>query len=177
MSNSSTKDFLVEKTVRMYLWGQQPVLNPTLLMDPECRTLRDNGYLTLWFIPNPTACTLCAKPILRHPSVRDGAFTILVSCPHGNRRRRLRGLVSQQSVAGIMPFANRYATYMGNLVVVKHPLDPSVPLPTSNADLPITDIPPVDFPFIDELVRRWCYHLYNLARKEDAAQASNQNSS
>ncbi|KAJ7680855.1 hypothetical protein DFH06DRAFT_1120445 [Mycena polygramma] len=170
MSNASTNSSAgwVEKKVRMYPWGQQPVLTPTLLMAPGCRTLRDNGQLGLWFIPNPAACTQCLKPVVRHRSVPDGAFTILVSCPHGTGEDACDHLFPNKSVAGIMPFEFRFSTCLGNLVVVKHPLDPSLPLPTSNADLPITDVEPADFPFIDELVRRWCYRLHNLAHKPDA---------
>ncbi|KAJ7655775.1 hypothetical protein DFH06DRAFT_1329210 [Mycena polygramma] len=162
------KDTYIEKIVRMYPWGQQPVLNPTLLMGPGCRTLRDNGFLLLWFSPNPADCTRCLKPILRHPSLPGFAFTILTSCQHGVGENASEELFPNKSVAGVMPFEYRAATCLGNLVVVKHPCETSPTVPVSNADLPIVDVEPADHPFIDELVRRWCYRIHNLANSATA---------
>ncbi|KAJ7606400.1 hypothetical protein DFH06DRAFT_1348109 [Mycena polygramma] len=158
----------LEKIVRMYPWGQQPVLNPTLIMPPGCRTLRDNGFLLLWFSPNPADCTRCLKPVVRHRSLPGFGFTILTSCQHGEGDNASEELFPNKAVAGIMPFQYRSATCLGNLVVVKHPMDTSLPGSASNADLPIVDVEPADFPFIDELVRRWCYHIHNRAHTERA---------
>ncbi|KAJ7659793.1 hypothetical protein DFH06DRAFT_1326815 [Mycena polygramma] len=120
-----------------------------------CRTVRNNGFLLLWFSPNPADCTRCLKPIVRHRSLPGFGFTILTSCQHGEGDNASEEVFPNKAVAGIMPFQYRPATCLGNLVVVKHPMDTSLPGDASNADLPIVDVEPEDFPFIDELVRRY----------------------
>ncbi|KAJ7911939.1 hypothetical protein B0H13DRAFT_2327794 [Mycena leptocephala] len=59
-----------------------------------------------------------------------------------------------KSVAALLPADQLQYTPLGNLVVVKHRLPSPDASPVSNADLPLDDIVPADFPYVDEMVRR-----------------------
>ncbi|KAJ7831673.1 hypothetical protein B0H13DRAFT_2371332 [Mycena leptocephala] len=107
-------------------------------------------------------CTLCLKPNLKHRQIPHATFTILTTCPHGTGDDAPHNLSPNKAVAAILPYEDRQYACLGNLVVVKHPLaDPAA----SNEDLPIVDLVRADFPFVDEMVRRWAYHLSALTQK------------
>jgi hypothetical protein len=138
----------------MYPWAQKPPLHPDLHLHPDNPTLRDNNQLSGWFVPNPAQCTLCLKPNLKHRQIPHATFTILTTCPHGTGDDAPHNLSPNKAVAAILPYEDRQYTCLGNLVVVKHPLaDPAA----SNEDLPIVDLVRADFPFVDEMVRRYVF--------------------
>jgi hypothetical protein len=99
-------------------------------------------------------CTRCLKPNVRHRAIPDATFTILVSCQHGTEDDVAENRFPNRSVAAILPYAQRQFTCLGNLVVVKHSLPAPDTPSASNADLPIVDLEPADFPFVDEMVAR-----------------------
>jgi hypothetical protein len=138
----------------MYPWAQKPPLHPDLHLHPDNPTLRDNNQLSGWFVPNPAQCTLCLKPNLKHRQIPHATFTILTTCPHGTGDDAPHNLSPNKAAAAILPYEDRQYACLGNLVVVKHPLaDPAA----SNEDLPIVDLVRADFPFVDEMVRRYVF--------------------
>ncbi|KAJ7934219.1 hypothetical protein B0H13DRAFT_2305943 [Mycena leptocephala] len=158
--------YFVVRKVSLYPWSETPRLHPDFLLLPDRPTLRDNNQLFGWFFPNPVQCTRCLKPNVRHPAIPGATFTILVSCQHGTEDDVAENRFPNRSVAAILPYTQLQFTCLGNLVVVKHSLPaPNAPS-ASNADLPIVDLEPADFPFVDKMVARWCYHIHMLAQKE-----------
>ncbi|KAJ7890038.1 hypothetical protein B0H13DRAFT_2341221 [Mycena leptocephala] len=150
----------IEKKVRMYPWDQVPCLSPSITLHTGHPTLSDNKQeLYNWFSPNPADCTRCLKPLIRHRTIPHATFTIFVSCQHGEGPDAAQNLYPNKAVAAVMPDPYRRFTCLGNLMVVKHSLSASDASLPSNRDLPIVDVVPADFPFVDELVVRWCYYL------------------
>jgi hypothetical protein len=160
----------------MYPWAETPCCHPDFLLRPERQTLRDNDHLLGWFNPNPADCARCLKPLLKHQDIPDATFTILVACHHSVAAENM---FPNKSVAALLPADQLQYTPLGNLVVVKHRLPSPDASPVSNADLPLDDIVPADFPYVDEMVRwyvlqstlhnyltcifSWCYQLHVLA--------------
>ncbi|KAK6969495.1 hypothetical protein R3P38DRAFT_3243220 [Favolaschia claudopus] len=109
-----------------------------------------------WFTPDPLQCPLCYKLHIRHEDVHDGTFSVIFACPHTLDSEELDTLSPNKCIDVLMRSAR---TCPGHVVVVKHAIPPErIPL---NRDMPLINLPPRDYPKVDELVRRLVkYYAY-----------------
>ncbi|KAJ7615076.1 hypothetical protein DFH06DRAFT_1343929 [Mycena polygramma] len=165
---------IIERTVLFYPWSAMRQTATWTLPKAESSLTDPDFFLEAYFYCSPVECGTCPKPHLKHPAISDATFTILVACPHHpNLDDNDIGLPRNKAVARILPDSHRGYAPNGHLVVIKHPLVPDAP---SNATLPIISVVPDDFPYIDQIVRRWVVKLHQIneaaAAKEAAAESA-----
>ncbi|KAJ7925374.1 hypothetical protein B0H13DRAFT_2314587 [Mycena leptocephala] len=174
MADAPIRQIVTERVVLLYPWGVSARQTAIFTMKATNVTLAQPDFLEGWFYCSPGNCGTCRKPHLKHPAIHGASFTILISCPHHPHLRRYwedddesEVLLPNKAVAKILPDNRQHQTCRGNLVVVKHPLPNDAPPTVLNHTLPIVDVVAADFPHIDELVRRWVIHLYDLEQSEE----------
>ncbi|KAJ7432249.1 hypothetical protein B0H11DRAFT_2260905 [Mycena galericulata] len=152
----------VRRKALLFPWGVVDRHLINIDLPTPTTTLGDNEALIVAavFDPDPSQCSRCLKPYLRHRALPNVGFSIFTGCTHGTEPE-WHTQYPNKAVAAMLPDPSQ--TCLGCVLVVKHPLstDPKV----SNRDLPILDVEQADIPYLNEIVKRWAVNLYKLSQK------------